>query len=217
MLILNIQKRRNHHDMNISQIFEQILLLYGPFIDQTYSLYSLTEWKTIIDHHGDMLTRLIKTFLQLYEELFEYINESYHYQQEFFNCIFQYWYKIVKCLIINEYTHSILDIYHRYLINLSWANYRLTIECLLIFEEIINANNLENIPSTSLYEFIIYILSTIDIHSWMIEKDEKLVSSLVPIHFRLIVNIFLSPQAKYTQVRKIKTKKKHVKTFLFDI
>ena len=70
MLILSIQKRRNHHDMNIPQLFEQILLLYGPFIDQTYSLYSLTEWKTIIDHHGDMLTRMIKTFLQLSEEFF---------------------------------------------------------------------------------------------------------------------------------------------------
>jgi hypothetical protein len=201
MLILNIQKHRNHHDMNIIQIFEQILLLYGPFIDQNYSLYSLTEWKTIIDHHGDMLTRMIKTFLQLYEELFEYINESYHYQQEFFNCIFQYWYRIVKCLITNEYTHSILDIYHRYLTHLSWSNYRLTMECLLIFEQLINTNNFETIPSTSLYEFIIHILSTIDIHIWMIEKEEKLVSVLVPVYFRLVVNIFLSPQAKYTQVR----------------
>jgi hypothetical protein len=148
-----------------------------------------------------MLTRMIKTFLQLYEELFEYINESYHYQQEFFNCIFQYWYRIVKRLITNEYTHSILDIYHRYLTSLAWANYRLTMECLLIFEELILANNLENIPSTSLYKFIISILSTIDIHSWMIDKDEKLVSSLVPIHFRLVINIFLSPQAKYSEVR----------------
>jgi hypothetical protein len=207
MIILNIQKRRHHHDVNISQIFEQILLLYGPFIDQTYSLFSLTEWKTIIDQHGDMLTRMIKTFLQLYEELFEYINESYHHQQEFFNCIFQYWYKIVKCLITNEYTHSILDIYHRYLTHLSWAKYRLTIECLLIFDELINANNSENIPSTSLYEFIIFILSTIDIHVWMIENDEKLIISLVPVHFRLLINIFLSPQAKYTQVKKKFAKK----------
>ncbi|CAF0898086.1 unnamed protein product [Adineta steineri] len=199
MLILNIQKRRIHHDYNISQIFEQILLLYGPFIDQTYSLFSLTEWKTIIDHHGDMLTRMIKTFLQLYEELYEYINESYQYQQEFFNCIFQYWYKIVKHLITNEYTHPILDIYHRYLPHLSWTNYHLTIECLLIFDELINANNLENIPSTSLYEFIIYILSTIDIHTWMIEKDEKLTTALVPTYFCLLINIYLSPQAKYAQ------------------
>lgn len=200
MLILNIQKRRNHHDMNISQVFEQICLLYAPFINPTYSLYSLTEWKTIIDHHGDMLTRMIKTFLQLYEELFEYINENYHHQQEFFHCIFIYWYRIVKCLITNEYAHPILDIYHRYLTHLSWTKYRLTIERLLAFEEIINANNAETIPSTSLYEFVIYILSTIDIHTWMIEKDDKLVSSLVPVHFRLVVNIFQSPQAKYTQV-----------------
>jgi hypothetical protein len=40
----------------------------------------------------------------------------------------------------------------------------------------------------------------------MIEKDEKLVSSLVPIHFRLVINIFLSPQAKYTQVRRKKNR-----------
>ncbi|CAF0819959.1 unnamed protein product [Rotaria sordida] len=199
MVILNIQKCRIHHDMNISQIFEQIFLLYGPFIDPTYSLFSLAEWKIIIDHHGDMLTRMIKTFIQLSEELFQYINESYNYQQEFFHCLFQYWYKIVKYLITNEYTHSILDIYHRYLPRIPWTNYRLTIECLLIFDELINANNSENIPSTSLYEFIIYILSSIDIHSWMIENDEKLIMSLVPSHFRLLINIFLSPQAKYTQ------------------
>ncbi|UJR33312.1 hypothetical protein I4U23_020762 [Adineta vaga] len=199
MLILNIQKRRTHHDFNIGQIFEQILLLYGPFIDQTYSLFSLTEWKTVIDYHGDMLTRMIKTFLQLYEEFYEYINEFYHHQQEFFHCIFQYWYKIVKCLIIHEYAHPILDIYHRYLPHLSWTNYRLTIESLLIFDELINANNIENIPSTSLYEFIIHILSTIDIHTWMIENDDKIIRSLVPIYFRLLINIFLSPQSKYTQ------------------
>ncbi|CAF3443010.1 unnamed protein product [Rotaria socialis] len=199
MLILNMQKRRNHHDINISQIFEQVLLLYSPFIDQTYALFSLTEWKTVIDHHGDMLTRLIKTFIQLSEELFKYLNESYKHQQEFFHCMFQYWYKIAKCLITNEYTHSILDIYHRYLPRLSWTNFRLTIECLLIFDELINANNAENNPSASLYEFIIHILSTIDIHSWMIENDENLIMSLVPIHFRLLVNMFLSPQAKYAQ------------------
>lgn len=201
MLILNMQKRQNHHDMNISQMFEQILSLYGPFIDQTYSLFALNEWKTIIDHHGDMLTRMVKTFTQLTEELFKYLNESYKYQQEFFHCMFQYWYKIVKCLITNEYTHSILDIYHRYLPKLPWTNFRLTIECLLIFDELINANNAENTPSASLYEFILYILSAIDIHSWMIENDEKIIISLVPIHFRLLINIFLSPQAKYTQVR----------------
>ena len=73
-------------------------------------------------------------------------------------------------------------------------------ECLLIFDQLINANNLEMIPSTSLYEFIIHILSTIDIHTWMIKKEEKVISVLVPIYFRLVVNIFLSPQAKYTQV-----------------
>lgn len=202
MIILSIQKRRHHHDMNISQLFEQMLLLYAPLIDPTYSLYSLTEWKTIIDHHGDMLTRLIKTFLQLDEELFEYINESYHNQQDFFHAIFQYWYRIARSLLSHEYTHAILDIYHRYLTNLSWANYRLTLECLLIFEQLINANNAEMIPSTSLYEFILHILATIDIHTWMINKEEKLVSALVPVYFRLIVNIFLSPQAKYTQVRR---------------
>ena len=201
MIILSIQKRRNHHDMNIPQLFEQILVLYAPFIDPTYSLYSLAEWKTIIDHHGDMLTRLIKTFLQLDEELFEYINESYHNQQAFFHAIFQYWYRIARSLLAHEYTHAILDIYHRYLTHLSWANYRLTLECLLIFDQLINTNNGEMIPSTSLYEFIIHILSTIDIHTWLINKEEKLVGSLVPIYFRLMVNIFLSPQAKYTQVR----------------
>ena len=147
-----------------------------------------------------MLTRLIKTFLQLYEEFYEYINEFYQHQQGFFHCIFQYWYKIVKCLITQEYTHAIMDIYHRYLPKLSWANYRLNIECLLIFDELISANNLENIPSTSLYEFIIHILSTVDIHTWMIENDERTIHSLVPNYFRLLINIFLSPQAKYVQV-----------------
>ena len=200
MVILNIQKRHQHHEMIVTPIFEQILLLYGPFIDPTNSLFSLTEWKTIIDNHGDMLTRLIKTFLQLYGELFEYIKDSSYRQQEFFTCIFQYWYKVVKTLITNEYAHSILDIYHRYLPQLSWSEYRLTVECLLIFDELINANNAETIPSTSLYEFIIHVLSAIDIHSWMIESNERLVTSLVPLHFRLLVNIFLSPQAKYTQV-----------------
>lgn len=200
MIILNIQKRRNHHDMNIPQLFEQILLLYAPFIDPTYSLYSLTEWKTIIDHHGDMLTRLIKTFLQLYEELFEYINDSFHYQQEFFQAIFQYWFRIARCLLPHEYAHVILDIYHRYLKNLSWANFRLTLESLLTFDQLINTNNAELIPSMSLYEFLLHILSTIDIHTWMIDKEEKLVGTLVPVYFRLMVNVFLSPQAKHTQV-----------------
>ena len=199
MIILNFQKRRNHHDLNISQVFEQILLLYGPFIDPTDTLFSLAEWKLIIDHHGDMLTRMIKTFLQLYEEIFEYINESYQCQQEFLTCVFQYWYRMVKCLITHEYTHTILDIYHRYLTHLSWATYRLNVESLLIFDELITANNLEHIPSTSVYEFIVHVLSNIDIHSWMIEKDERLMVSLVPIHFRLLVNLFLSPQGKYTQ------------------
>lgn len=200
MIILSIQKRQNHHDMNISQIFDQIFLFYGPFIDPTYSVYSLTEWKSIIDHHGDILTRMIKTFVQISEEFYKHINDSYNYEQEFLNCVFLYWYKLVKCLITNEYSHSILDIYHRYLVRVAWNNYRLTIECLLIFDELISANNAENIPSTSLYEFVIYILSTIDIHIWMIESDEKLITSLVPIHFRLLVNLFLSPQARYTQV-----------------
>ena len=200
MIILNIQKRLNNHDMNISQLFEQILLLYAPFIDPTYSLYSLNEWKTIIDHHGDMLTRLIKTFLQLYEELFEYINESYHHQQEFFQAIFQYWFRIARGLLPHEYAHAILDIYHRYLTHLSWVNYRLTLESLLTFDQLINTNNTQMIPSTSLYEFILHILSTIDIHTWMINKEDKLVSTLVPVYFRLMVNVFLSPQAKYTQV-----------------
>lgn len=208
MLILNIQKRRTQHDFSVSQIFEQMLLLYGPFIDQTYSLFALTEWKTIIDQHGDMLTRMIKTCLQLYEEFYEYINESYHHQQEFFHCIFQYWYKIVKCLITSEYTHPILDIYHRYLPQLAWARYRLTMECLLIFDEVINANNAENIPSTSLFEFVIHVLSTVDIHTWMIENDEKTISVLVPTYFRLLINIFLSPQAKYTQVGREETKRR---------
>lgn len=200
MVILNIQKRHQQREMAVTPIFEQILHLYGPFIDQTSSLFALTEWKTIVDHHGDTLTRMIKTFLQLYEELYAYIKDSYHHQQEFFTCIFQYWYKIVKCLITNEYTHPILDIYHRYLTNLSWPEYRLTVECLLIFDELISANNAETIPSTSLYEFIIHVLSNIDIHSWMVKSDERLVMSLVPLHFRLLINIFLSPQAKYTQV-----------------
>jgi len=35
----------------------------------------------------------------------------------------------------------------------------------------------------------------------MIENEEKLIIELVPTHFRLLINIFLSPQAKYTQVR----------------
>ncbi|CAF1389705.1 unnamed protein product [Rotaria sordida] len=74
---------------------------------------------------------------------------------------------LVKYLITNEYTHSILDIYHRYLP--------------------LNANNSENNPSTSLYEFIIYILSSIDMHSGMIENDEELIMSLVPSHFRLVI------------------------------
>ena len=203
MLILTMQKYQNH-DMNISQMFEKILLLYGPFIDQTYSLFSLNEWRNIIDYHGEMLTRMIKTYIQLIDKLLEYLSESYHYKQNFLNMIFQYWYKIVKYLITNECTHSILDIYHRYLSRLSWTNYRLTMECLLIFDELINANNAENSPSTSLYEFIIHIMSTIDIHSWMIDIDENMLISLVPTYFRLLINIFLSPQAQYTQVRKRK-------------
>ncbi|CAF1347661.1 unnamed protein product [Rotaria sordida] len=75
--------------------------------------------------------------MQLSEELFQYINESYSYQQEIFFFV--------------------------------------------------NANNSENNPSTSLYEFIIYILSSIDMHSGMIENDEELIMSLVPSHFRLVI------------------------------
>jgi len=200
MLILSLEKFRQYHEVNFEPIFEQILLLYGPFIDQTYSRYSLPEWKSIIDQYGDMLTRLIKQFCQLYEEFFEYISESFHLRQQYFSSIFLYWYRIVKCLISYEQTHPILDIYHRYLPQLPWSHYRLTDERLLVFEDLIQTNNSESIPSASLYEFIIHILSTIDIHSWMIDQDEKLLISITPVYFRLIIHIFHSSQAKYTQV-----------------
>jgi len=195
MMILNIEKSRNIHHWKINSTFDEIFRLYQPFIDPTMSCFALTEWKTIIDYQGDMLTRMIKTFLQLNEKFYEFIKDSFHYQQEFFRCIFQFWYKIVKCLITNEFVHPILDIYHQYLSQLSWSNYRLTIENLLIFDELINANNAENIPSTSLYKFIITILSSIDIHEWMRTNEQ----TLVPTYFRLLINLFLSPQAKYNE------------------
>jgi hypothetical protein len=200
MIILLLQKHRQYQEQTIQPITEQILRLYEPFIDPANEFFNLLQWKTIIDHHGDMLTRMIKTFVQLNEELYDYIKESFHYQQEFFSCLFHYWYRIVKYCLENECTHTILDIYHRYFMRLSWSNYRLSPECLLIFDELITINNAHTTSSTSIYEFILSIFSNVNIEFWTIDNDERLLTSLIPIYFRLLINIFLSSQAKSTQV-----------------
>ena len=216
MIILSIEKVPTTHEANVKIIFDQILLLYGLFIDPTNTLFSLTEWKMIVDHQGDLLTRLIKTFLQLNEEFLERIKHSDQQQRHFYDCLFNYWYKIVKSLIDVEYAHPILDIYHRYLTHVPWNDYCLTIESILILDQLISANNHEKNSSFSLYEFILHLVSSINIHQFVLNDDEHSLVSLVPIYFRLLINIFISSQVKFTQVNFIRSKE-NFKDFLFIV
>lgn len=201
MIILNIRQSLTQNDLKIKSIFDKIISAYGIFIDPSNSLFSLGEWKTIIDHQGDMLTRLIKTFVQLMKEFYEYINESCLNEQELFNSLFSYWYKVVRTLIPDEYSHSILDIYHRHLTQIPWENYRLTIESVLILDEVISMNEDEKNPSSSLYEFVVFLVSSIDARNWISRSDERTLAAIVPNYFRVLIKIFSSSQAKHLTVR----------------